>query len=178
MHGALHQLKATADLVKEVSKENNISIETTIALNNSKLEFENTGNKWELVDHHFETIPQEKFLRLEYFDTPSRDPFLKSRKFAADGGCLSLAIDSLGKIQVEMKGIVPDNYHFSNEVIKEKIISEIENYASHKIKILEKSGDLRPAKLASIKQSLEEELGRMVKKQTGSRPLVFVHFTQ
>ena len=27
-------------------------------------------------------------------------------------------------------------------------------------------------------QALEEELARMVKKQTGSRPLVFVHFTQ
>ena len=64
------------------------------------------------------------------------------------------------------------------KVSKEKIISEIENFASHKIKILEKAGDLRPAKLPSVKQALEEELARMVKKQTGSRPLVFIHFTQ
>jgi ribonuclease J len=178
VHGALHQLKATVDLVKEVALENKISIETTIALNNSKLEFEQGEDKWELVDHYYETTPQEKFLRLEYFDTPSRDPFLKNRKFAGDGGCLSLAIDSLGRVQAEMKGIVPDNYIFSNDLTKEKIISEIENFASHKIKVLEASGDLRPTKLPSIKQTLEEELARMIKKQTGSRPLVFVHFTQ
>ena len=178
VHGALHQLKATEELVKEVSDEIKTPIETTIALNNSKLEFEYTGDKWDLVDHHFETIPQEKFLRFEYFDSPSRDFFLKSRKFAADGGCLSVAINPLGNVQVEMKGVVPENYNFTNEVSKEKIISEIEDFASHKIKILEKAGDLRPAKLPSVKQALEEELARMVKKQTGSRPLVFVHFTQ
>ena len=175
VHGALHQLKATQALAKEVAVECDTPIKTILALNNSRLEFEK-NDEWECVENYFESIPQEKFLRFEYFDAPSRDPFLKARKFSADGGSISVAVDSLGKIQVQMKGVVPENFLFANEYSPEKLLEEARNFIYNKIKIYEKNGDFKSGRIDSIRTECEDELGRMIKKITGSKPLVFVHF--
>ncbi|MEZ4813826.1 MAG: ribonuclease J [Bdellovibrionota bacterium] len=175
VHGALHQLKATEALVHEVSSELDLNIETTVTLNNSRLEFEKK-EEWELVDHYFESIPQEKFLRFENFDSPSRDPFLKARKFAADGGCLSVVVHSPGRIDIELKGILPENYVFAANYSHEKLNGDLRAWMNNKLKGLEKNNEFKSGRFDGIKAECEDEMARMVRKITGSKPLVFVHF--
>jgi ribonuclease J len=166
VHGALHQLKATEQLAIEVAQEVGSDLKTLVTLNNSRVEFEKQEN-WECVEHYFESVPQEKFLRFEYFDSPSRDTFLKARKFAADGGTLSIAVDSLGRAQILMKGIIPDNFIFTQDFSREKMEEEIYMFVHSKLK---------GGRNDNLRTECEDELGRMIKKQTGSKPLVFVHF--
>ncbi len=175
VHGAMHQLKATEAITHEIAQELDLKIDCTVTLNNSRLEFEKKEN-WELVDHYFETIPQEKFLRLEYFDSPSRDPFLKARKFAADGGCLSIAVRPHGTIDIQSKGILPENYVFATNYSLERLNEEIHSWMHTKIKQLEKNNEYKSGRFESLKTECEDELARMIKKITGSKPLVFVHF--
>ncbi len=175
VHGALHQLKATEALAKSVSAELDTPIRTILTLNNSLLTFEKK-EEWECVEHHFETIPQEKFLRFEYFDAPSRDPFLKARKFAADGGCLSIAVDGMGRVDIQIKGILPENFIFTPSYSLEKLNEDIHLSMNTKMKHYEKNGDFKAGRFDSIRSECEDEIGRMIKKVTGSRPLVFVHF--
>lgn len=175
VHGALHQLKATEALTHAVAQELDIDIKTHLTLNNSRLEFEKT-DEWVCTDHYFESIPQEKFLRFENFDSPSRDPFLKARKFSGDGGCLSIAVHSPGRIDVLSKGILPENFVFSANYSAEKVNEEVHIWMSNKLRQLEKNNEFRAGRFESIKTECEDELARMVKKITGSRPLVFVHF--
>lgn len=177
VHGALHQLKATENIALSVAEETKLQIKTFIALNNSWLRFElNDTHEWEIKDRHHEEIPQEKFLKFENFDSPSRDIFLKARKFAADGGCISIAVDSLGRAQIDLKGVLPENFEFSHSLSNESLRGEIESWVSTKLRQIEKSTGVKANNPTQLQNEIEDELARWVKKITGSRPLVFIHY--
>ncbi len=177
VHGALHQLMATEKIAQGVSQELSLPIKTYIALNNSWLAFDlDDSNEWTMSDHYFEEVPQEKFLKFENFDSTSRDIFLKARKFAADGGCLSIVVDSLGRTQIDMRGVLPENFEFSSSLSKDTLQSEIESWLSTKLRAVEKNTLSKNRSNVQVHNELEDELARWIKKITGSRPLVFIHF--
>jgi len=169
VHGELRQLKACGDIARDACGG-----EIHICENLTRLKFE-TGlsGVWEIESR--EPLPYEgRTLRFESFTALSTDPFLRVRKRAAQGGFISLCLDSMGRVSLACEGIVPrmgDDNQRSLESLRENIL----DWTQSRYKYLYRDGVFQQQDRSQSENDMGDELSRLVRKFSGARPFVVVH---
>ncbi len=169
VHGELRQLMACAEIASE-----SCDAEVHVCENLTRLDFERHGRtSW--VASGRQTLPYEgRMLRFETFSTCSLDPFLRVRKRAAQGGLVSLCIDSMGRSQLACEGVLP-SFGPANERLAINLREEILDWAQRRYQGLVREGAFQASERARFENESAEELSRLVRKISGSRPFVIVH---
>jgi ribonuclease J len=169
VHGELRQMKACSELATQAGAG-----EVHVCENLTRLKFERSaGAEWKKTD--VETLPYEgRILRFENFTTHSLDPFLRVRKRAAQGGLVSLCLDSMGRVKVACEGVVPILGEH-NERMTENLHNQIEDWAQLRFKYLSREGVFHLEDRTTHENDLADELSRFVRKFSGVRPFVVVH---
>ena len=168
VHGEFRQLSACAEIARREGEAWGLGpADVHIAENGTELVFGPSphGEGWSLVERvpAPEEIP-ERILRFEDFVSPSRDNFLRSRKRAASGGVVSVAIDAVGGISILHRGILPEAW-MQGEA-GEALEASIHGWVHAK---------LRPRVARETIEELEDGLARHLRREIGFRPLVLFH---
>lgn len=166
VHGELRQLKSCKDLALQVGQSWGLK-ETNVFLveNGQKLIFGVGESGWEFQSSLDLDLPP-RVLNFGNFLTSAGEDFLKIRKQAALGGVISGFLDSAGRCRVEVKGVLPKTVKFDLE--------EIESWLEGQYRSL-KSQRAFERYEPELEMGLSDEMSRFVKRQTGLRPVCFVH---
>jgi ribonuclease J len=169
VHGELRQLIACAEVASDAC-----DAEVHVCENLTRLDFERHGSSsW--VASGRQTLPYEgRMLRFEGFATRSLDPFLRVRKRAAQGGLVSLCLDSAGRSQLVCEGVLP-SFGQANERLATNLREEILDWAQRCYQNLAREGAFQSSERSRFENESAEELSRLVRKISGSRPYVIVH---
>jgi ribonuclease J len=169
LHGELRQLSACADIARGAGAG-----QVHLCENLTKLVFERASDgSW--VAGPRETLPYEgRMLRFDAFTAHSLDPFLRVRKRAAQGGCISLCIDSAGRVQLGCEGVVPA-LGKNNERVRLSLEEEIYGWAQSRYRALARDGAFQLQDRSRLENEIGDEVSRLVRKLVGTRPFVIVH---
>lgn len=177
VHGNYHLLTACSEIALKNLKDSQLGKDVFLNVNYGFFSFENKNQDWNLVDQFYPSIPHSKFLRLENFDAPSRDSFLRDRKKAGLGGVVSVVIDTWGRVQLKCSGILPNEYSDTSRISEEKLHNEISHWLHRYAKKMAKQGLLNRAS-ENLENEIQDELERFVRKLTGLRPLAHVQIAK
>jgi ribonuclease J len=161
VHGELRQLTATADLARSLKVPNVHVVE-----NHTRLDFVPSSEGWALAQKAALADPG-RMLRFEHFFCDSKDSFLRVRKRAASGGVVSAILDSAGRVKLQSFGLAPTG--------QEPDLSEVERFLAgqyrqaHSMNAFSGGAD-------SLQDLLAEDIARIVRRSTGTKPFVVVHF--
>jgi mRNA degradation ribonuclease J1/J2 len=175
VHGELRQLRACADLALETSQDWSHECQVHVCENLTLLnfEFDDHAERWNLIGK--ESLPYGgRVLRFENFTAHSLDPFLRVRKRSAQGGVVSLCIDSMGRIQVQMAGVLPESSQDSDQNL-ESLEDSLHQWASQQFKFLQREGVFLSSNKRQHEDNLADEAARYVRRITGVRPFVMCH---
>jgi len=169
IHGELRQLMACADLARAVC-----DAEVHVCENLTRLCFERErGGAWHAGES--QSVPYEgRMLRFEAFTAHSLDPFLRVRKRAAQGGLISLCLDSMGRAHLSIDGVVP-SMGDENMRLSESLREQVLDWAHLRFRALQREGAFQLSDRTRAENEIADELSRMVRKISGSRPFVTVH---
>lgn len=169
VHGELRQLRACAEIAHSAGRNWQLDPARVLVVENgTQLLFRSEGGEWELKEKIFDFLPP-RILRFENFLAHSRDPFLKNRKRGAEGGFLSVAVDSEGRYRVQHSGILP--------VVQlgEGFSEEVGNWVHAKMKEIRRSNPFS-VRDPQLELDMAEDLSRHVRRMLGVRPVVALHF--
>jgi mRNA degradation ribonuclease J1/J2 len=164
VHGELRHLQANRDLALELGGAWGLDSSCVhVVENRHHLVFSKRGDDWQ-VKEHFVDEYEGQLLRFSSFVSHSREEFLQHRKKAAAGGVCFATLDGLGRARVSVAGMGP------RPVID---VESCERWLAGQIKRCQSEGAFDgPA--PEIEAELSEELARIIKKNSGVRPLVMV----
>ena len=174
VHGELRQLMACAEIARTTGAEYGLAPQRVhIAENSVHLSFDyvEADSAWSLVGRDGPR-GQARMLRFDQFSSPSKDPFLRVRKRAALGGVVSATLDSMGRVQVQIAGMLPEEI-MKTDRTREQMTEQVENWLFTRSRSL--GGVSFGAKKQSTEEEISEELGRYLRKIYGVRPFVLVH---
>lgn len=168
VHGEYRQLRACADIAKRAGPSWSLNPDHVhITENHTELSFERDHAGWTLVDRHLPDELVQRRLRFDTFSALSRDPFLRVRKRAAEGGVVTVAMGASGRVELSIDGVRPEN-----DPVIEALSAEIDAWARRTARRLTNRDYGNPSN--ALKAELADDLSRLVRKRTGDRPYVSV----
>lgn len=179
VHGELRQLTSSRELLAKAGQDWGLERgHIHVVENGTKLTFavdpEIAGDSkkgashsiWRLASRENPTEFLPRMLRFESFTASSKDPFLKIRKKAAQGGVVSAWIDFTGRVGAEWRGVLPESIPLPEADIERWLASQYKTLKS------QRAFDLPDAEL---EDSVAEDLARHIRRLTGIRPFTVVH---
>jgi ribonuclease J len=180
VHGELRQLMSCAELARETGTEWGLPPKNVhVVENRCYLDFQrepetalrSEGNAWRYAGRRPLPEDEGRILRFENFTAPSRDPFLRVRKRAALGGCVSVTLDSIGRASIRLEGVLPTGAERAIDALH----ASVEEWLHQQYKHLSKQGAFGSRRDPGLEDSLSDELSRHVRRSTGIRPYVVFH---
>lgn len=175
VHGELRQLKACGELAVEAAKSWDKTCDVHVCENLTRLSFayDDVAEAWTLLDR--EVMPYEgRILRFGDFTAHSLDPFLRVRKRSAQGGVLSICLDSMGRSKINISGLLPAAARDSATNLQH-LEEGISRWLSNYYKTLQRDGIFSQSDKTEYEELLADEVTRYVRRVTGVRPFVICH---
>jgi ribonuclease J len=172
VHGELRQLMSCAELARETGEEWGLSPRNVhVVENRCYLDFESGSSGWQASGRR--PLPEDdgRVLRFESFTALSKDPFLKVRKRAALGGCVSVTLDSIGRARIKIEGVIP----LADERSLDGLYTSIEDWVHQQFKQLAKQSAFGAHLDGALEDRLGDELSKHIRRQLGVRPHVIFH---
>ena len=176
VHGELRQLKSCAELAQQLMQTEGWIGDVHLIENLTELSFSHDGETWRMVEKN-DLEYKGRLMRFGNFTAHSLDPFLKDRKASAKGGMVSICLDSMGGVKLQLRGVLPEKGPDSEE-IAQGLNEQILEWAHRKYKALLKERVFSLSDRASYEDAVSQELSRVIRRIVGVRPVVLCHLVE
>ena len=172
VHGELRHLMSCAAIAHREGLSWKLPIDHVhVVENGAELVFGAESEGWELKERNLAVDLVPRYLRMETFETPSRDPFLRIRKRAALNGILSVALDSMGRVSMSLEGTFPESTYVGEwrDMIEDSVRSWLSaRYHQMTSKAFRQDDP-------GLRREIGDDLSRHIRRITGLKPYVIVH---